>query len=182
MKIIINSKTLCLPPYISTAWENISSLHVEELDGAKTIIIFLSNSMQVKIPGLDTKLIDAIFTKHAQFLDHESPKQKKQPEQPFESDTLLLNSLKMADMPFDSITNILQHNSEQKNLPDLPKEIMEKFSGIVKMVGAQEIKNLPKAEPHCNCTYCQIYRKLNESILEKSEEEIISDEEFSELI
>ena len=64
----INAKMLSIPPYISTSWENISSLQADPLTGI--LHIFLTNKQTVSIPGLPGPLLEGIFRAHAEFLEH----------------------------------------------------------------------------------------------------------------
>ena len=52
--------------------------------------------------------------------------------------------------------NLLQHNSEASDSPDLPKEVLEKMASLSKVIGFENPDNFPKAEPRCNCMHCQI--------------------------
>ena len=67
---------------------------------------------------------------------------------------------KMGDLSLDNLTSFMHHNGEQKDMPDLPQELLAKILDVSKMMGMDEMKNLPKAEPHCNCTHCQVIRAV----------------------
>jgi len=67
----ITSRRLSIPPYISCSWEQVSSLHVEEYDDRRDLVVFMSGGAKVTIPHLSETLIDMIFAAHGEFLDHQ---------------------------------------------------------------------------------------------------------------
>ena len=68
----INQKILSIPPYISTAWKNIASLHVEATeDEQMLLVITLLNGTNIEIPQLDMSIIEAIFAAHAKFMEQD---------------------------------------------------------------------------------------------------------------
>ena len=57
----------------------------------------------------------------------------------------------------------LQHSQAQANFPNLPQELITKIASVSKALGLDhQLENVAKAEPHCNCPYCQIARALHE--------------------
>lgn len=177
MKFIINSKILSLPPYISTSWDNITSLHVEDEGQQKVLMVFLTSGMQIKIPGLDIKLIDAIFTQHARFLDQGAPgKITGQTQGSLGGETLLLTPFKLGELSLDALQNFMHHNGEQKNAPNLPADVIEKLTHMLKTLPEEEFKHLPKPEPHCNCFYCQITKNIQND--ETAIEEEVSEDDL----
>ena len=76
----------------------------------------------------------------------------------------------------------MQHNPAQANSPDLPEEVLNKVSAIAKIVTPEDMKSLPKAEPHYNCIHCQIARAIHKGIQnmdgEREDEEEVADEEL----
>ena len=48
----------------------------------------------------------------------------------------------------------------------------------MKMMPKQDRKTLPKAEPHCNCTYCQITRTLSHAQQEEEQDEEVTEEDL----
>lgn len=194
----INRKILSIPPHISTSWKNISSLHIIPENQEKTLIVTLTNNSIIKIPGLDDATIQEIFSMHSNSLEQESeqelPSQELTPKQPKSTNPFAFGGesaltfgfpVKLGDM--DSIGNfgsLLQHSQEQANSPALPEEMIKKVTSISKAIGLdKQLENMPKAEPHCNCPYCQIARALHEEqpIAQKEpkvKEEEVSDEEL----
>jgi len=66
----INNSILSIPPYISTSWKNILSLHVEHTStNEKELIITLTNQSKIFVPNLEDSLLEEIFNTHATFLE-----------------------------------------------------------------------------------------------------------------
>ncbi len=194
----INKKILSIPPHISTAWKNITSLHLQPDAHGQVLIVTLTNGAIIKIPNLDETTIQEIFAAHSKYIEQE-PTQEPSSLKP-SSDVSKVSQpfalsgdhavtfgfpLKMEDMgPLGSFGGLLQHSPEQANSPSLPEEMIKKITSISKAVGLdKQLEHMPKAEPHCNCPYCQIARALHEEPSKtqkepKSVEEEVSDEEL----
>ncbi len=159
----VTDKILSLPPYISTAWKNIVSLQMENRPFGHVLIIELTTGNKVEVPNLDGRTIEKIFAAHAEVLEHEESL-KKIPQQHF--------SFPMPMM--DGFPPVLQHNPEQANTPPLPKEMLEKIAAMTKSLLPEDLSNMPKAEPHCNCPYCQIIGAVfgTEEVTSVIEEEV----------
>jgi len=173
----ITSTILSIPPYLSTTWKNISSLHMREEKGLFTLVVILQNRVQVEVPGLDKATVDSIFEAHARYAEsseNELSSMKNPLEGPF-SFSLPIKP----DGPIDSLGMAMQHNEEQANLPPLPPDVLNKITMIARAFGLDDATTLPKAEPHCNCIYCQVTRALQgEQTLEKvpAHEEVTDDD------
>lgn len=171
----ITPQILSIPPYISTTWKNISSLHAIPEGEAFKLIIMLASRTRVVIPGMSKVSIDAIFTAHALY-GSETPIRSE--ENKVASTSL---TLPVAGGSLDLLNAATQHNPAQANAPELPKEILEKIAGIAKVLGLDDNAHLPKAEPHCNCPYCQIARAFHTEetpTVKREEEEIVLEEEL----
>jgi hypothetical protein len=168
--MIINSKFFHHPPYISTSWKQVAAVHMSE----NTLIITLQNADIVRISGLTPKEIDSIFKAHADFLEKESipwditafPTSSSSQNLPPFAQALLSSDI-TNDSPFrfgianiDGLASALEHNQAKANMPDLPAEMIQKIAAIAKIVAPTESRDFPKAEPHCNCMYCQIARAI----------------------
>ena len=69
---------------------------------------------------------------------------------------------------------MIQHNAEQKDAPPLPEDLLEKVSGVIRLL-ADDAESLPKPEANCHCFHCQIAKALHPTTTfkeEESEEEI----------
>ena len=183
----INQKILSLPPYISTFWKNINTLYVKEVDHQKILVVVLNTGANVEIPHLSQKLLDEVFAAHEKYLEQNteiSTTTSKQHETGQARNFALPNGI-----PFqlgglgniEQMGGFLHHNPEQSQAPNLPQDMIQKIEAISKSLGIDfQQMNLPKAEPHCNCPYCQIARAiyLENQEPHKIEEEEISDEDL----
>lgn len=171
----INSKVLSIPPYISTAWDNVASLHVEDEDGVSVLIVDLLSGQQLKIPGLSHQSLQLVFSAHEKHLE--------------EKERLETSSIELSTpMNFpggegmEDLSAAMRHNPDQANAPDLPPEMLEKISKVAEAIGIDE-NNVPESQPHCNCVYCQIARAMHgeihsESLAPEQIEEEISDDDL----
>lgn len=186
----ISQKILSIPPYISTSWKNINTLHMKEIEGNPVLNIVLHNGTIIEIPNLDSTLVEQIFQAHTQYVDQDSKEPQIESFKSYEPAKGTTDSSFSFGVPFqmsgpegmDSVSSFLQHNPEQANTPEMPKEVIEKITTITKTLGMDMTQmNIPKAEPHCNCPYCQIARAIqtgNTDITEAKpiEEEITEDD------
>jgi hypothetical protein len=176
--MLVNQKILSVPPYISTSWKNIISLHLEERHDRFLLIILLKNNTKVEVPGLNKDDIDRIFQYHARAIESETE---------LENINLKDSGISSFGIPFkggldqlEFIGSAMQHNPNQTNSPSLPPEIISKIAHIVKVLGISDSEHLPKPEPHCNCFHCQIAKALQTStgINEENLDPEVSDEEL----
>lgn len=156
----ITAKLLSIPPYIATAWNNISSLYVKREDRAIKLIITLQNATQIEVPNLSQGEVDTIFEAHAKFSE-------EQPTKPLDGHVNFGIPFKIDSMTLDSFNPTIQHNPQQSNLPPLAPEILSKVGSIIQALGVSEVPSIEKAEPNCNCIYCQLARSLNTEIEEQ---------------
>jgi hypothetical protein len=169
------AKVLSIPPYISTTWENISSLHVKEELGTYRLIVLLKDGPQVEIPNLDRISIEAIFNAHAQFSEERplASQDMKAEDAPI-SFTLPLKGEGDGNV-IEAFGPATQHNPEQADLPPLPQSVLKKIGAIASAFGVESLPSLPKAEPGCNCIYCQV---MNAVQGESAADEEISEEDL----
>ena len=171
----ITSHILSIPPYLSTTWENIASLHIKQAGNLFTLVVVLNSQVQVEIPGLNKETVDEIFEAHARSTEV-PPEEKNALNEPF-SFKLPIDGVKdggLAD--FDFKTSI-EHNPEQKDLPDMPENVLKKITTIAKAFGLEDLSFFSNPQPDCNCVYCQVSRALNGTSKETLEPEI-SDEDL----
>ena len=164
----VTDKMLSLPPYISTSWKNIISLQVDSRPYGPVLVIELMTGNKVEVPNLDVKTIEKIFSTHAEVMDQEANSSKT-----------ALQSFAFPLPIIEGIPSLLQHNLEQANTPPLPPEMLEKITLMTKGLIPDDLTNLPKPEPHCNCPHCQIMRALSGTTeIPPSIEEDVSDEDL----
>jgi hypothetical protein len=166
----INYKLLSIPPYISTSWESVTSIHLEKRDEETLLVVSLDNGICIEVPNLEPPIIDAIFAIHAKVIEQEdqlptpsnsSGASKK------ESVFTFGFPLPVSMENLEQLGTFLQHNQTQAGSPDLPQEILGKVSALMKTIGIEDPSALPHPEPHCNCPHCQIARALHQGLEEK---------------
>ena len=195
----INPKILSIPPYISTSWKNIASLHVENYPEnyppTLVLVVTLLSGVRIEVPHLEQVMIEGIFAAHTRYLEQEErPPQKISHPSPINFPPINISGeqaqilslglpLQNAIVGMDHLGSLLQHNPEQADSPDLPSDVLQKIAQLSKTMGIDDPNAVPKPEPHCNCVHCQIARALQggvahvESIKEEPEE-IVTDEEL----
>lgn len=175
----INQKILSIPPYISTSWKNVISLHMEERDGDLFLIIGLVNGSTIAIPKMDRTLLESVFAAHAKYMEQEAQAGlKEQQHPPFYAAPQ--NELPVLGLPLrigieGNMGNLLQHNPEAADSPDLPRDVLEKIHTLSQVVGFENSDNFPKPEPHCNCMHCQIMRVIQNG-LDEAEAPLLEEE------
>lgn len=199
MKAKINEKLICIPPYISARWDQITFLQSEEDPTTKTftLAIHLHDGKIVQVPDLDSALIDIAFAAHTKYLDTQQPSaQHAKEEEPKTIGGLLqqltgLSPDQLSGMPIRfGISGMegmpgmdaLQHNQDLSDTPPMPAEVLEKISNMIKMMMNGDLNSFPKPEPHCNCTHCQVARTIHGMDTEQKNEEteeLISQEDLT---
>lgn len=179
----INQKILSIPPYISTSWKNINTLHMKEIEGKPVLVIALHNGTSIDIPGLEKSLIEEVFEAHSKYVEGETKEPQMESLKTFEpskEDVSFSFGLPFQMSGGDASLNpssFLEHNPSQADSPEMPKEVIQKITSITKALGMDmEQMNIPKAEPHCNCPYCQIARAIHENSDVAAPQEEIEDE------
>lgn len=166
----INHKILSIPPYVSTSWKNIASLHLEDARTHLVLVITLHNGARIMVPNLQGPMIESIFAAHAKFMEQEAAPMS-QPLTGTEFAEQLRNLEQMAGISFTSdgegIGMMMQHNPQQADTPDLPEAVLKKIGSLVKAMGIDDPTQLPKAEEDCNCPHCQISRALQSALGEE---------------
>jgi len=65
----VTHKALHLPPFISTSWAHVVSLHMEQEDHESLLVVTLTNGAQICIPSLEDSLVRRIFRVHAEVIE-----------------------------------------------------------------------------------------------------------------
>jgi hypothetical protein len=187
----INSKILSIPPFISTSWKNIASLHIENQSSRLILVVTLLNGIRIEIPHLERSVVETIFAAHAHFLEQEErSSQSKVPPHSSMSFPLSHEQIISMELPFkngfagmEHFGTLLQHNPEQADSPDLPPDILDKIALLSKTLGIDDPNVIPIPEPRCNCMRCQIAGAMqkglnNETQSQAEQEQIVTDEEL----
>lgn len=153
----ITSKMLTIPPYVSVAWKDISSLHTKsDSFGQSVLVITLRSLTQVEVPHLDNRAFEEIFDAFSRHNEQDKLAENKLLEGPFHFSVPLKQGA-----PISPIHATTAHNPQQADLPDLPPEVLEKITQIAKIFGLEDTAVLPRAEESCNCVHCQIVRSIH---------------------
>lgn len=190
--MFVNDKYFSLPPFISTSWEHVIALNLED-NG--TLVVVLSTGKEIRIPNLKEEDLSSIFKAHGYYLEREiHRKRNTELEQKAHANSPFFNPAQSGELPLlrfgvgatDGFGAALQHNPAQSDGPELPPEILEKISGIAKILAPDDFTMFPLPEDNCNCFHCQIARAIRESIgivpeiqLQASHEEVVSDEDLT---
>lgn len=183
MQIKINEKILSIPPYISTSWSHIAALHMQ----GSILVITMDDGNTIHITNLSKETIELIFNYHATYLEKENLNMSHLSSflNPTKKDSIqnLMDqmnepTIRLAFGSLEGMNGVMQHNSQQANSPDLPTELLQKISAITKIIAPIEETTNLKAEPDCNCFYCQIARAVNPPLNEKNPHEEVNDEEL----
>ena len=185
----ISQAILSIPPYISTTWDLVISLHTE----ASKLIITLKTGLAITIPELTKETLQEIYETHALFLENQSKKLEKSLEYriPFPlsqlldpmthkpEDSTLSREAKNKNLihfnldnlnHFGSLKGSFHHNPEDAHFPELPKELLDKIAAIVKIMKTSDVSYTEPLDENCHCPHCQISRTLfHEQELTKKE-------------
>lgn len=177
MNPLINEKFLNIPPFISTQWDEVKFIHLQET----TLVVEMKQGVAVRIPNLSQEMIEVIFSAHSLYLK----KQETAPSQHIvEHARIQITPIRLggsANPAFEQFNSSMQHNPELAQAPDFPPEVLQKIAAIAKVVMPNHPVQLPKAEPHCNCPHCQIARAIQvgvEGEVESIEDRAVEYEEF----
>lgn len=177
MKIKVNDQLICIPPYISARWNQISYIESVTTQDSDTpeLKLHLVNGQIISIPHLDSSLIETIFREHQMYLETTCGKTLKENDKTFNFVNVLQQLTKDADIQILSSSNlfssllsatpidmILQHVPEHKDHPDAPSETLEKIASIIRMFPNGALSSQITPERHCNCLHCQVGRFLLE--------------------
>lgn len=167
----VNPKILSIPPHLSVAWSEVSSLEVQ----GGNLLVHLKSGRCHEVPDLSKDDLTLIFSAHEASLTSDTPKDK--------GDMSFGMPFRMAE-GMEGMGIPMQHDPEQKDAPDMPADVLEKIVNVSQALGIdQDAVNLPPAEPHCNCFYCQIARALqadsHECLIPNADEIEVSDEDLT---
>lgn len=185
MKAKINDKILCIPPYVSTQWTLVSSLHSDEDPNKISLIINFVDGKIIKIENIDPALRDLAFAAHLQYLEKSSSEKPGILQAIFGEQ--VMNGIpfridianKGIGEGFENMEMAFQHNASQAQIPNLPEEVLEKITTIARAFMNGDIQAFPKPEPHCNCVHCQVARGIHKIGSTIAESEPVKDEELT---
>ncbi len=195
MDPVVTNHFLSIPPYVSTSWEQIETMRVVTNNrGEQELLVNLRNGEKISIPNPSNDLIFKAFQHHASSLNQE-PKSPSKTTSSTSTDippplhspfltSILGNSsfeeqggtgVKIGAGFLDNLGGALSHNEEQRNLPDLPRDLLDKVAAVSKMLAQDEDLPSPDYKENCNCMHCQIARAVHKGF--GANEELIEDDE-----
>ena len=170
----ITDLIVSIPPYISTSWENVASLHMQE----GSLVFTLKEGKIISIHGLLPDVVEQVFSAHASFLEahlttapsKESSSQEKSSLNTIISgqnisnlEQLFASPLRLNANALESMGQVMQHNPAYSGLPPIPDEVANKIATLAKVIPEDDLLAMPPPEANCNCMYCQINRILRAS-------------------
>lgn len=163
----VNNKVISIPPFISTTWNQVRSLHMKGF----ILCINLVDGKSVDIPNLPPEAIELIFNSHTAYIENDvslNPMaaiiNKAHPQAIAQSESSIDPNFSLGFGTLDELGNVLQHNPAQADAPEIPEEIVQKIAMIAKIVAPSDLSMLPKPETHCNCIHCQVSRAMLKGI------------------
>jgi hypothetical protein len=178
----INHKVLSIPPYISTSWKQIVSIHSDENDGKTLLVLHLQDGSSVSIPDLDLEIIKVIFNTHSKYVEQEAQSSAAMISIPAQTNALAGSF----PIEMDVIQSMLYHKEEERYSQNLPPYLLKKVAEFSQEMGFSDSHTLPTPEAHCNCPHCQIARTMRQALkvspdspCEEEEEEDITSEDLS---
>ncbi|MBI5273855.1 MAG: hypothetical protein HY860_02240 [Chlamydiales bacterium] len=169
----INSKILSIPPYISSSWDNITSLHLGSKEEKKVLIILLKNGTTLEIPHLDHASIVQIFAAHGDYL--ESSKKATVKGDVFSSMNLGF-PLPIDPEMMGHLSDVIQDPTKLQRI-EIPPEALGKFVDFLKAMGLDEKLIMPEGDFPSDSVFAQFKKLLSgEPEVKKEElEEVVSD-------
>ena len=174
MKAKIDNQIICIPPYISATWDQVTFLQSEEDEETKrlTLCLHLSDGKVIRVPNLDPSIVDIAFSSHLKYMEQRRGSTLSASEQ--------LAQFRIGMPGMENLSDMLQHDLSKSDTSDLPKDVLERISSMAKMVTGGDLEAFPKPEPHCNCTHCQLAKAIHGQIEEETEIlESVADEDLS---
>ncbi len=132
----VNEKIISIPPFISTHWNNVATIHMK----GTILLVTLIDGDTISIPSLTPSAVETIFHFHALHLEQvasiaNATDNRKTPERGF-IEQILEIPFRVGIGAIDGFSSsIMQHTSQQSEMPNLPKEFLDKVSEIVRTVG-----------------------------------------------
>lgn len=152
----VTRRSLHLPPYISTSWKNVLSLHMEQDENGPVLVVTLVNGAQILIPTLEEPIVRQIFAIHSKVLEQDGP---QSPDSPASQQDISAEGIFSLD-PGD-FSMMMDHNAAQADAPPLPHELLGRIRQLSNLMGNEFVSTLPHPEPGCNCCHCQVHRALH---------------------
>jgi hypothetical protein len=168
-KVLITDRFISIPPKVSVSWREITSLYMRD----EGLHLLLKGGELVVLHDLSDEMIDKIFHHHALHLDRRAEERHREVMGPLGRLMQLPEGtesvVRIGFAPLDAMGMMVQHNPDQKDAPPLPNDLIEKISGVLRLLSPDDPDALPKPEGNCYCFHCQIARSIQPAA-EKDEE------------
>lgn len=179
-KVLITDRFISIPPKVSVSWKDITSLYMRDED----LHLLLKGGELVVISDLNDEMIDKIFHHHALHLDRRAEERHKDVMGPMgrliQLPDVTESVVRIGFAPLDAMGMMVQHNPDHKDAPPLPNDLLEKISGVIRLLSPDDPEGLPKPEGDCCCFHCQIARSIQPAATKEEEmEETIQPGELS---
>ncbi|MFZ4098935.1 MAG: hypothetical protein ACOYKZ_01225 [Chlamydiia bacterium] len=158
----ITRRALHLPPYISTSWQHVVSLHMEQdEEEGPILVVTLVNGTQILVPALEEPVVRQIFAVHAKVLEAEQSTQEP-------SIAQVMTKRTPTEVVADELETMMEHTPSQADAPPLPRDLLDRVQQLGKLMGADFVVTLPQPEPGCNCCHCQVHRALHHGLAQQA--------------
>lgn len=174
----IDDTILSLPPLISTTWEKIQGIFAKD---SRSLEIHLCTGAIVSVPMPEPKVVERIFHFHLQSLEKKGSKSGAKTPSMAEGDLLfhpLKNPMGLLPESFMGLSQIMQHDPQQADLPLIPKDFLDKVIGLAKSLNPDTPLLFHDAQPHCHCIYCQIGKAIDATQEHQENDEPVSDKDL----
>ncbi len=64
----------------------------------------------------------------------------------------------------EGLADMMHHNPDQSNSPELPDEVLSKIVAVARALGIDDTSVLPNPELNCNCMYCQVAKAFRKEV------------------
>lgn len=171
----INSKILSIPPYISSSWDHITSLHIEQKEEKKYLVVLLNNGSKLEIPGLSDASIEQIFLAHEQYIEEKNGVKAK--DNPF---TQLNFGIPLSVNPesMKMLFEAMQDPSKLNHI-EIPEDVAEKIASFASSMGLDPSAIIPEGDFSEESIYGQLRKAFGQPEKEQLAEEEVSDEELT---
>jgi len=154
----VTKRMLHLPPYISTSWENVIALHMEQDEDSDDplLVVTLSGGVQICIPDLREEMVQDLFALHAQILTMSGAEASEEALK-FTGD---FHFARNPWEPREVLQMLMRHQPSLRDEPPMPQAIINKLQSIGQLLDRDILKRLKPPLEGCNCPFCQVHRAV----------------------
>lgn len=169
----ITDKYLSILPHLCVAWDQVSSIHGENLaNGQVSLSLHLLSGKESRLPPVESSIAERIFLAFQSFQEKRDQIRLRIRQLPIAPESplglampiSLIQNLANPLSSMEQIASNLKHNPQMSELPPLPHELLEKIAQTTRtLYQNSEISDaidLPQPEPGCHCLHCQVARAV----------------------